>query len=390
MNTATCYIQVTESLHAGEAAAKDIVDKLGGVTPDFIFLFVSVGHEIPEVIQGILTVLPDTPVCGCSGAGIITNEGCDEASHSVCLVAISAKNVKFEPFIFSGLKEGAENVGRDVAEIVQAGLNQESKNRLLFLFPDGVTVNVDALYRGLRGGVSGHIDIVGGTAGNDFGSNATYQFYNNTVVTDSVVGVLMTGDFRHRIGVTHGSRPVGLFRKITRVDKNVILEIDNIPALELLKEFIGENRVKDIGQVLNLFELGEKFEGMGYEGDIINRAILGTDHERQGIRLAVEIPEGSEVQITRRDMKLVLQHTAIKAQEIIDEMEVPDKALYLYFNCSGRGAYLFGETDPDVNALRKELGSDWNMAGFFSFGELAPIKGRNFFHNYTGVIVGLE
>jgi small ligand-binding sensory domain FIST len=113
-----------------------------------------------------------------------------------------------------------------------------------------------------------------------------------------------------------------------------------MPAIDLLTEFVGEERVKDFGHILNLFELGEKFEGRGYDGDILNRAIIGLDRERGGIRLAVEIDEGTKVRITRRDMDLVLKRTAQMTRDLIGTMEKPDEAAYFYFNCSGRGSYL--------------------------------------------------
>lgn len=390
MQTAVCYSQITESFVAGETAARTVIERLDSNKPDFLFLFTSVGHDIPEVIRGILSHCPDVPLCGCSGSGIITNEGCDELTQSLALMAIRSKRLNFHPFIFPCLEKEPEQVGAAIANFLKPALTSQSEKQLLFLFADGLTVNVNAMSRGLETGLDNHLDIVGGTAGNDFQGQNTYQFCNDVVQRDSAAGVLITGDFKYQIGITHGSRPLGLFRTITRADKNVILEIDNMPAIDLLTEFIGDERVKDFGHILNLFELGEQFEGRGYDEDILNRAIIGVDRERGGIRLAVEIDEGTKVRITRRDMNLVLERTAQMTRELLGKMEKPDEATYFYFNCSGRGSYLFGEPEPDVDVLRKELYLHQPMIGFFTFGEYAPVQGINCFHNYTGILVGLE
>ena len=237
LQTAIYYSLVSDSRATGENAAKSVLEQLDNHPPDFIFLFTSVGHEIPQVIKGIRTYLPDVPLCGCSGAGTITNQGCDEMTHSLSLMAIRCSRIDFYPFMCMDVSEKQEDSGREIAELLNPKLakNTPSKSQLLILFTEGLTVNIDALYRGLEDRLSDHLDIVGGTAGNDFQGDKTYQFYNDTILNNGAAGVLLTGDFTYSIGVTHGSKPFGLFRTITRAEKNVIFEIDNVPALDLLK-----------------------------------------------------------------------------------------------------------------------------------------------------------
>ena len=50
---------------------------------------------------------------------------------------------------------------------------------------------------------------MGGASGDDFQFKQTYQYLNNTVYSDSVVGLGLTGDFKIGIGVKHGWIPVG-------------------------------------------------------------------------------------------------------------------------------------------------------------------------------------
>jgi hypothetical protein len=389
MRTALCYSQLSESFVAGAAAARTVLADLAPASPDFFFLFTSVGHDLAELLGGIASVCPNVPLCGCSGSGVITSAGCDEATHSLGLLAISSPCLRFSPFVFSGLGADPETVGAQIAQGIALELTEPCRNRLLFLFTDGLTVNADALLRGLEQHLEQHLDIVGGSAGNDFEGQTTFQFCNGRVLSDGVVGVLVSGDFSYRLGVSHGSRPVGLFRTITKAEKNLVLEIDGQPAIDFLSGIIGRERVHDVGQVLNLFELGEQFSGRGYDEDIINRAIVGVDRERGAIRLPVELATGTKVRITRRDPQLVLEKTEQMAQRLGATMKEGDDAAYFYFNCSGRGSYLFGEPEPDVQALRRGLGHERRLIGFFTFGEFAPLAGRNYFHNYTGILVGM-
>jgi len=385
------YSHDTDSFLAGRDAMREVVAKMAGVRPELLLLFSSIGHDIPRILEGISTISgPDIPLCGCTGSGIISAHGSDEATHSIVLMGLAGNDLSVIPFLFSGLRADPETIGERIAiRVREAGIGIDDR-ALLLLFADGLTINADKLYRGLHSGLPSHIDVVGGTAGNDFQQNITYQFCNGRVVSDGVCGVLLHGDFRYAIGVTHGSRPVGLSHTITRAEGNVICEIDHVPALEVLKKFIGVERVQDVGQILNLFEIGEEFPGQGYCENILNRAIISVEKETGGLRLAVEIPEGTRVRITRRDRGLILRRTREMTETMTRELQDWRSATYLYFNCSGRGSYLFGGPEPDVDVVREVLTPESRMIGFFTFGEFAPINNRNYFHNFTGVLVGLE
>lgn len=390
VRTAVAYNLRAESFAAGKHAAQEACAGLGGEPPDCMMMFLTVGHDIAEVMRGVFSVTGEIPLVGSSGAGVITNMGCDEASHSVGLMAMKGEGVTFTPFLLTGLSNQSRSIGAQVAEQVEAAGPSADDTKLLVLLPDGITVDADGIYTGLGDELGYHIDVVGGTAGHDFQISETYQFCGKEVVSDGLSGVLIHGRFHYEIGVSHGSKPVGLFRTVTKAEGNYIYEIDGQSALTLLESFIGEERAKDFGQTLNMFELGESFADKDYSQDILNRAILGVDEERGGIRLAVAIPEGTKVRITHRDESLVLQRTREKAREVLGAMNDPEAASYLFFECSGRGSYLFGEPEPDVDALLEVTGREKPILGFYTFGELAPVAGRNYFHNYTAIFVGLE
>jgi len=391
MISAIHYSHDPDSYQAGREAMRIVAAKLAGETPVLLLLFTSIGHDLPRVLAGVASVAGEEVVlCGCTGAGVISGQGSDEATHSIALMGIAGRTVRVTPYLCPGLSGDPEGVGERIAEQVRSAGIAPDENALLLLFADGLTINADRLYRGMSRRLPHHIDIVGGTAGNDFQQNVTYQFCRGRVIRDGVSGALLHGGFRHRIGVTHGSRPVGLFRTITRARGNVICEIDHVPAIDILREFIGGERLQDVGQTLNLFELGEEFQGQGYSEDILARAVIGVDEQLGGLRLGVELAEGTRVRISRRDTGLVLQRTRDMTETMARELRDWRKATFLYFNCCGRGSYLFGNPEQDVNVVREVLDPQSSLIGFFTFGEFAPVNSRNYFHNYTGVLVGLE
>jgi hypothetical protein len=388
LTKAVSYCLIEDSFEAGKLAMEEVKEKLHGEIPDFLFLFTTIGHDTKEVIKGIYSAGSSIPLCGCTGSGVITSSGCDEASRSVGLMGIKSKTVKFTPFIFTGLSKDVEKPGRQIGNKIKSlDLPKEDK-KLLILLPDGLFLSSGPFLPAIKDELGYHIDCVGGTAGNDYHiTSLTYQFCNNEVYHDSVAGVIVSGDFNYDIEVSHGSKPIGLPKTITKASENIVYEIDNEPVLEFLKKYWGERRFSNFGQNLNLFGFGQLFQGKGYSQDIIIRAILG--FEENGIRLKTPLPVGTQIYMTRRDRDMVKEGTQYMTEKLLSSLKKPDECAYFYFNCSGRASHLYGETEPDVNNLLEILG-DKDMIGFFTFGEYAPVGGENYFHNYTGVILGIE
>lgn len=388
LKSAVSYCRIDDSLAAGEAAMKEVISKMEGQKPDFLLLFATVGHDLEKLIQGIYSIAANIPLAGCSGAGSITNLGCDEANHSSALMGLKSEEIKFHPFIIPGLSQEAEAVGEKIGTQLNSLKIAASDQKLLMLFPDGLTVNTDKLFGGISNTFGNHVDFIGGTASNDFQAAKTYQFCNQEILSDAVSGVLITGKFDYTIGISHGCKPIGNYRTITKAKDNIIYEIDHQPALTLLKSFIGAERFSDIVQV-NVLGLGQSFAEQADSEELIARAIMGFNEEQGSIQIGAKISVGSQVRFTRRDRIKVRKSTQTVAQQVIDSLQYPQEATYFYFNCVGRGSYLFGDSDVDVQSLLEVLGRK-NLIGFFTLGEIAPVRGENYFHNYTGVMVGIQ
>ena len=390
MKAAVHYSTETDSFKAGSNAILAVSRDLGA-TPDLIFLFATVGYDHEQLVAGVKTLAEEIPLCGCTGAGIISNSGIGETTQSIVLVGISLGNVLCTPFMVQDLGANPEETGRNIGRVIARQNYLDAQSALVFLFTDGLTLNPDALFRGLQNVMPRHIDIVGGTTGTDNIRKERFLFYNDRVLQDSAVGILLLGNFNYHIGIANGANPIGTIKTVTKADKNTILEIDGQPALEVFtKDFDLESAGERTLQ-LNLFELGQEFAGQGYCDNILNRAIMGIDEARQGLLLAVEIPAGTKIRITRRDEGLIVKKTTEMTAELLRQQAHPENSLYFFFACAGCGSSLLGEPESLVNAVLTELGDyDRPLAGLVTFGGFAPIIGCNYFHNLTGVLVSIE
>jgi hypothetical protein len=92
--------------------------------------------------------------------------------------------------------------------------------------------------------------------------------------------------------------------------------------------------------------------------------------------------------VCRRDPETIIR----RAQEIASKIKARngdrDPALVLHVNCAGRSKTLIGE-DTAIKEVAANQVFDKHVPwfGFYGFGEIAPIAGQNFFHNWTSVVL---
>ena len=103
---------------------------------------------------------------------------------------------------------------------------------LTVLLADGYKSRPDAMLDGMAR--AGHSGPVVGAASSENGSHGkTYQFYEDRVTSNSVVGFSLSGAFETVIDITQGCQPVGEPMAVTKAHENLIFEIDHRPAFEV-------------------------------------------------------------------------------------------------------------------------------------------------------------
>ena len=127
---------------AGSTAAKEALSNAGIEECDFVFLFSTVGYNQDELLKGVRSVTKDTPLSGCSGEGIITQDGpegevifalsgTDIEKDVAGVMLISSDEMSFTNYLGTGLKENSFTVGEGIAKSVNADM--PSNPILLFL-----------------------------------------------------------------------------------------------------------------------------------------------------------------------------------------------------------------------------------------------------------------
>jgi small ligand-binding sensory domain FIST len=229
------------------------------------------------------------------------------------------------------------------------------------------------------------LPVLGGLATGDFNEQLTQVYLNGEVFEEGGVAISVAGDVG-LFGVTsQGCTPIGETWTLTRVDQNIIHQIGNRPAYEVLADTFNQLSADEqqkargnlfIGLVMN--EYLEEF----HRGDFLIRNLIGADPKSGSLAVGALPRMGQTIQFQRRsadaatdDMNALLD----QAREKLGGRQVYGGCLC---SCNGRGKGLFGEPSHDAGMIQQRLGP-FGLAGFFCNGEIGPVGGRSFLHGYT-------
>jgi len=381
------------SFEAGLEATQKALENAQISDCDIAFVYANPGYEdYKELLAGVKKSIGNASLVGCMSGGLITKEGRDEDDRAVAVMVIKSDKIKFTPVLAEGLKEDSAAVGRKIGESLSDNWPNDAK--ILLTLPGGLTVNPDSFFKGLEDSLPQKIPFVGGASAGLLDFKSTYQFFNDLVLTDAAVCVLMSGDFDFEIGFSHGAVSTKISQTVTKANKNIIQEFNNLPAFEIYKDFLGTeiNHLNILTQTSVC--LGVKApEGSCSEGfceELILRIPLAI-LEDGSLVMAGEWPQGTEVFISQRNHERIIERSEEVAKKIKNKLDELGKKpeFVFHFNCMGRSKNITSKetAEEEVRISQEILESKDSWFGWYTFGEIAPIAGKNEFHNWTGVLL---
>lgn len=369
---------------AGTEAAEAALAALGDAEPKLAVVFASADHEHADLLDSVRNVLPNVPIVGCSGEGIIVANDSTEALSAAAVMLIASERIRFETFLIENYADDPSGAGARLASLVNERIDDA---RCLCVLPDGLLGNCTALLDSLHKGLSRYVPVVGGAAADAMTFQRTFQYFDTQVVSGGLVAFLVSGDVDVEVAVSHGCTPIGLERQVTSSDAGWIREIDNQPAWTVFKEYLAEDSEDLNADGIVHLCIGEPLRDAGESYDpYVIRTPLQLDKETGALFFpGGGLTEGSAVQLTRRDAEKIRQSARECATGLRESHGGRTPDLVLQFDCAGRGRILWGACAAGeiVEPLRQSLGATTPWIGFHTYGEIAPIAGRPYYHNYT-------
>ena len=358
-------------------------------------IFVFAGPEFKDhglPLKQLAEHYPCSQMIGCSTAGEIF--GAQVLDHSLSVAVI-----KFEKTFLQVFKTEIEKEedSSPAGERIAKALDKKDLAGIFVLSP-GLKVNGTDLVNGLNRVSNKSVVITGGLAGDGKDFKRTWSIHNGQTYEHTIVAV---GFYGTHLKIGYGSKGgwdiFGPERRITSSKDNILYELDERPALELYKEYLGE-RASGLPATGLLFPLAIRKEKESPKQLV--RTILAVDEKEQSLTFAGDVPTGYLAQLMRANFDRLISSASHAGEAALERMlqkekekgeEKPDSVLAIAISCVGRRLLLGERTEEEIESTLKILPTGTHQVGFYSYGELCPhlVGGGCDLHNQTMTITTL-
>lgn len=372
-----------ESVNAKQTL-KDLPNESPLTSANLVLVFSSVKRFSEGKLQKFLkSRYPNAQITGCTTSGEISPNGVLDDSIQITAIEWQKTTQRVEHAKASNMQDSF-----DTAATLAKKINADDLKTVIVI-SDGLNINGSELLNGFQS-VLGDTPIIGGLAGDGGAFVKTLQLFNDTVSSNLVIAIGLYGDsLITSSGALGGWKPYGPPRKITKSIKNVVYEMDNKPALPLYRMYIGAAFSRGLPGSGLRFPLGVIEEGKREVETI--RTLLAIDDSENSLTFAGNIEEGETVRLCQTNHGRLVEGAGTAANAVLDGLsgnKTNQTGLALCVSCVGRKGVMAEQVVDEIHLVEQILGSQTRVAGFYSYGELAPKTNseNSMLHNQTMAI----
>lgn len=383
---------------AGKDASFKALSSLGVDIPELGLAFSHHEYPLLQVYDGIKSSLGEKNLVVIDSQGNILGNLFKKKSivlalfsdqfyyHSVSLI----KNVSENPYIAGhhlawGLLDvlGSKTGGKEILR------------KLALIFASDSVYSKELLLKGIQEVLGVRFPIVGGIVSGASPLNPGLLTFNREINLDSVVGILLAGEnLIIGIGSYHGWFPLGLAKKIKKVEKNRILELEDVTPLKYYIQYLGDNidiSREDIYSTSVIYPLGIEFEKDKY------LLRFPRNFEPGGsVTLDSQLSEGQLLRLmmgTREELLDTSKKAIDSALKPFEEEKVLPQLIIIISGIE-RKEILGIDINQEINFIRNKVPETTRVLGLYTYGQFGLYGSSmditsSFYHNGSIIIVAL-
>lgn len=350
-----------------------------GFTPTLAIVFISIKQDRAAVSD--LLHQHNIDVFGCTSCGEFINEHQSEGETAILLLDVSRE-------YYTILIEDVNNddVGRAASHLAKKALHHFKTQTFLLtccgIYGDGQYFDGDTMVKTLVRELGEDCVFFGGMAGDDWSIMNSYVFTHQKESDYGIAALVFDAAKISLHGMaTHGWKPLGITRKVTKSSGNKIYSIDGKPAVEMYLKYLGmtEKTGDESFDIFKDLSVHFPFIAKRKDGETIIKSPRSIDRESGALIMDIEMEEGSEFHFTTPPDFEISKEIISEATTLKNSPAGRPDAL-LIFSCAGRPPVLGPLTTVENEGLAKV----WQvpMAGFYTYGEFGRTKnGKQHFHS---------
>lgn len=366
-------------------AAREVADGLAGVaaqgraTAAVFFATEEYGPAFEQISRLISSRAEVASVVGCTAAQVVT-EAVAEAAPSgrgISALAIGG-GFEAERFFLPGLRGRSDHLGHEIGRLASGGGPEPTT---VLLLADSYNLAPDELLAGISD-AAGPVPVIGAGATEKGSVGETMVVAHGATSANAVAGLVLRGVTVAPIQCPVLA-PVGPWWTVTAAEANRIRTLDGEPALQRILLSLPETLREKPEETLAAVHVAIA-EPEAVDTPLL-RPIVGADPERGTLAVGDEVLPGTRIALAVGDPATARG----RLEESLSRLKAdrkPDALLYFQGALPGEAPY--GLPGLDTAYLHRERAGS-PLAGFASYVIFSPRRGRNRYHHFSGLVVGL-
>lgn len=351
--------QALDGREAGLQAAHQALNGIGALTPNFAFVVASHQYQAREVLNGVSSLLGDSPVLGFSSPAGLTNTG--QHAHSV-VVALLGGEFEAETLWLPGFAQS----GRETAAKIMEHASQRTTPQSIVCFADGFNGDAEQLC----GAFPARSAVVGALSSGDLHTGNTFQIAGNQTGMGGLAAAFLHGNIRMGMGYDHGWDPIGRQFRVTRSRGFWLRTLDGRPASESYAELFGhparEWAFPPLSHLARLYPLGVE------QGDeLIVRSPIRVEADGS-FRMNATIRDGIDAYLLVGSRATCEKAARQAAQQALMQLEGAKPVLAFVLVDVAWQMLLKANPGAEINAIQEILGNKVPIAGGYTLGQIVP------------------
>lgn len=308
---------------------------------------------------------PNAEIALSSSSGEIFSNEVHDNTIAFTVIGFSRSQIKTSQIDIEDFPSSYE-----AGKVLMQNLDKENL-KWVFVLSDGSKVNGSQLVEGINEKRPPHVLVSGGLAGDGDKFEKTAVGLNQIPEPNKIVAIGFYGD---HLELSHSScggwESFGLERTVTQSHNNILSEIDHKNALDLYKKYLGKYADELPGSAL-LFPLSMRSSD---DSTHVVRTILSINEKNNMMIFAGDLPEGSKVRFMKANMDRLTYAATAAANECLEISHHRKPKMAIIISCVGRKLILGERIHEEVEMVRDVFGPDTIITGFYSYGEISPLK----------------